>query len=181
MFRMSFRPDAELVLLEEHHAPLVYAAVERNREHLREWLPWVDATHSADTVATFIRKSLEQFARNEGFHAGIFEKGEFRGSVGFKPINWSDSKTEIGYWLEAGAQGRGLMTGACRAVIDHAFGHWNLHRIEIRVGVGNQKSAAIPQRLGFKLEGTERESFRVNGHLIDTERYAMLRPEWLSV
>jgi ribosomal-protein-serine acetyltransferase len=71
MFRIQFRPDAALVLLEERHAGETYEIVDRDREYLTKWLPWVDFTHSAGDIAVFIRRSLEQFARNEGFHAGI--------------------------------------------------------------------------------------------------------------
>jgi ribosomal-protein-serine acetyltransferase len=79
MFRLDFRPDAALVILEERHAVEIYDVVDRNRDHLTEWLPWVDMTHSPGDVAIFIRRSLEQFARNEGFHAGIIHNGRICG------------------------------------------------------------------------------------------------------
>ena len=180
MFRIPFRPDAALVLLEESHAGEIYTVVNRDREYLARWLPWVDVTHSAADVAVFIRRSLEQFARNEGFHAGIVRNGRICGFVGLKPIDWTNRRVEIGYWLASDCQGNGLVTDACRAVIDHAFQHWRLHRIEIRVAVGNQRSAAIPGRLGFRSEGVLRQAQRHRGRWFDLEVFSLLCEEWNS-
>ncbi len=85
---------------------------------------------------------------------------------------------EIGYWIASGFQGRGIVTDACRAVIDHAFEEWKLNRVEIHCATGNEKSCAIPKRLGFQLEGTEREAQLINGRYLDIEIYAMLARDW---
>ena len=45
--------------------------------------------------------------------------GTLIGACGIDP---RDDGAELGYWLGAGYWGRGLMTEAARAVIDHAFG-----------------------------------------------------------
>src|SRR5215831_18864681 len=180
MFRIQFRPDAALVLLEERHAAEIYEIVDRDREYLTEWLPWVDMTHSPGDIAVFIRRSLEQFARNEGFHAGILCNGRICGFVGIKPIDWANRKTEIGYWLASDCQGRGLITDACRALIDFAFGEWNLHKIEIRVAVGNERSAGVPARLGFRLEGTLRHAQKLRERWLDLRIFGLLAEEWKS-
>jgi|SRR5947209_2970236 len=178
MFRLQFRPDAALVLLEERHAAEIYEIVHRDREHLAEWLPWVDMTHSAADIAIFIRRSLEQFARNDGFHAGILRNGRICGFLGLKTVDWTNRKTEIGYWLAADCQGQGLITDACRGLIDLAFGEWNLHRIEIRVAVGNRRSAAVPGRLGFVLEGTHRHAQKLRNKWLDLQVFGLLADEW---
>jgi ribosomal-protein-serine acetyltransferase len=178
MFRLQFRPDAALVLLEERHAAEIYGIIQRDREYLAEWLPWVDMTRSVGDIAVFIRKSLEQFARNEGFHAGIVQNGHICGFVGLKPVDWMNRKTEIGYWLASECQGKGLMTEACRAVVDLVFGEWNLHRAEIRVAVGNERSAGVPQRLGFTLEGTLRHAQKLGDKWLDLRIFGLLNDEW---
>ncbi len=178
MFRLQYRPDAALVLLEESYAAEIYAIVNHDREYLAEWLPWVDVTHSPADIVVFIRRSLEQLARNEGFHAGILYDGQVRGTVGLKTIDWSNRKVEIGYWLAAGYQGKGLMTDACRAIVDYAFREWRLHRIEIRVAVGNRRSAAIPERLGFALEGTHRQAQRLRERWLDMQVFGLLAEHW---
>ena len=131
MFQRDIRDGVCLKLLEERHAPAVFAAVDRNRAHLRKWLPWVDDTTSVGYTLNFIRTSLQQFANNQGFAAGIWCGDEYAGTIGAHKINWVDRKVEIGYWLASKFQGRGIVTDACRALIDHAFEEWKLNRVEI--------------------------------------------------
>jgi ribosomal-protein-serine acetyltransferase len=84
----------------------------------------------------------------------------------------------IGYWLDAACRGKGVMTEACRAFIDHGFMHIGLHRIDIRCAPANRKSCAIPERLGFVQEGTLRDAEWLYDHYVDLVVYSMLAPDW---
>src|ERR1051326_5602177 len=171
MFHAPIRPGVELSLIEERHAPALFAAVDRERQRLREWLPWVDPTRTEEDILAFIRRSLEQFASNSGFAAAIWEHGKLAGVIGTSNINWVYRKAEIGYWLGQEFEGRGLMTDACRAVVKHLMVELDLNRVEIHCAPGNAKSRAIPRRLGFTLEGTLREAQLLNGEFVDLEIY----------
>jgi ribosomal-protein-serine acetyltransferase len=98
--------------------------------------------------------------------------------VGLEPLDWTHRSTSVGYWLGERYQGRGLMTRAVAAVVEHAVSVWQLNRIEIRAAVGNARSRAIPQRLGFRAEGTLREAERVGDRYLDTVVYSLLASEW---
>ena len=178
MFRAPLRPGFELRLVEERHAPAIFAVVDQERQRLREWLPWVDATHTEEDTLAFIRSSLEQFAANNGFAAGIWSDDRYIGGIGTHKIDWLNRKAEIGYWLCRSFQGQGLMTDACRAVVGHALGELDLNRVEIHCAAANTKSAAIPRRLAFTLEGTIREGQFLNGRYTDILVFSMLRREW---
>ena len=98
--------------------------------------------------------------------------------IGTKRIDWLNGRVELGYWIGSAHQGKGIMTDACRAVIDHLFRELRLHRIEIQCATGNARSAAIPRRLGFSLEGTRREAELVNGQFYDLLLFSLLKREW---
>ena len=178
MFSKPLRDGFELRLVEERHAEEMFAVVDRERQHLRAWLPWVDATRSPDDSLAFIRASLEQFANNKGFAAGIWKGPLFAGTVGTHPIDWMNRKVELGYWLAREFEGRGIVTEACRAVTAHLLNELDLHRVEIRCAVPNVKSAAVPKRLGFTHEATLREANCVNGVYYDLMVFAMLQQDW---
>ncbi|MBZ5609879.1 MAG: GNAT family N-acetyltransferase [Acidobacteriia bacterium] len=178
MFQKTIQEGVCLRLLEERHAAEVFAVVDRERAYLREWLPWVDGTTKVDDTLTFIQSALQQYAANEGFSAGIWRGDQLIGVIGTHKIDWLYRKVEIGYWLASNFQGRGIVTAACRAVIDHAFAQWKLNRVEIHCASGNAKSCAIPKRLGFQFEGTQREAQLVNGRYLDIQVYAMLARDW---
>jgi ribosomal-protein-serine acetyltransferase len=178
MFQRQVQDGVYLQLLEERHAEQVFAVVDRERAYLREWLPWVDKTTEVEYTANFIKISLDQFARQQGIAAGIWRGGEFIGGIGTHNTDWVNRKVEIGYWLASGFQGRGIVTAGCRALINDAFREWKLNRVEIHCATGNEKSCAIPKRLGFHFEGTLREAQLLRGSYLDINVYSMLSGEW---
>ncbi len=71
------------------------------------------------------------------------------------------------------------MTAAARALIEHAFSVWGLHRVEIRAGAENHRSQAVARRLGFAQEGVLRHAERVGDRYVDHAVYAMLSDDWV--
>ncbi len=178
MFSCRFRSDAELRLLEERHAEALFALTEQDRRQLREWLPWVDPTRSVEDTRRYIQSTLAQFAANDGLAAGIWCTGELAGAIALHKIDWPNRNSSIGYWLAAPFQGKGLVTDACRTLVTHAFCNLGLNRLEIRCATGNQKSRAIPERLGFMPEGVIRQAQWINGRFVDLAIYGMLNSDW---
>jgi ribosomal-protein-serine acetyltransferase len=175
-----YRIDAELSLrlAEERHASEAYGLVRQNIDHLKKWMPWATADYSLDNAQHYIRENLQRFAERQGFGLDIIFQNRMAGSIGYNTINWQDKKTELGYWLGTAFQGRGLMTRACRALIDHAFAEFKLNRVEILCGVDNVRSRAIPERLGFQQEGLVRQAEWIHDHFHDLVIYGMLADEW---
>jgi ribosomal-protein-serine acetyltransferase len=178
MFSLRVDTEIELVLFEESQAQAVFDLTEQNRAHLREWLPWLDSTTTVEDTRNFIKSSLQQFAANNGFQAGIRYKGGLAGAIGFHFLNWSSRRTEIGYWLAQAYEGKGIMTRTARKLTDYAFNDLGLNRVEIKCATGNHKSRAIPQRLGFTEEGTLRQVAWQYDHFLDLVVYSMLADEW---
>ena len=178
MFRAIVRPDLELRILEERHAPDVFSLVDHDRAYLRQWLTWVDTTKAqADTLA-FIRDSLHKFSSGDAITAGIWHHNRLAGVIG--TVNYSRHwrKVEIGYWIAEASQGNGLVTDSCRALVTHLFTELDLNRVEIHCAVSNSKSAAVPRRLGFQLEGTLREANFAAGRFHDVCVFGMLKRDW---
>jgi len=182
MFGFKVDDEIELRLLEERHAEEIFAVVDANRAHLRQWLPWVDEEVSANEVKDYIKTMRERFAAFTGLAMGIWQhqSGESRivGAIGLVNIDLRNSWAEIGYWIDAHAQGRGIVTRSCQALIDYTFDDLKLNRIVIRCAEGNSKSRAIPERLGFKLEGQLRQTIWLYDRFWDALMYGMLASEW---
>ena len=176
---LSYRIDERCVLrlLEEADASELYAVVDDNREYLARWMPWA-ANQTLEATVEFIRDSRKQLADNQGFVVAIVDDGRIVGTLGFHRVDWESRSTSIGYWIAESCQGRGIVTRAVRALTDHAFSIWQLNRVEIRAGIGNERSRAIATRLGFKEEGVLREVERVGDRYVDHVVHAMLAAEW---
>lgn len=179
MFRHTIDADTELRLAEAHHADELFALADANRAPLRQWLPWVDGTRTLDDTHGFISGALRQFAAGNGFQACILHTGAIAGMIGFHYFDRLNRKTEIGYWLGAQFYGKGIMTRACRALIDYAFDVQRLNRIEIKCASGNARSRAIPQRLGFHEDGVLRQDGWLYDHYVDHVVYSMLASDWV--
>jgi len=178
-FEGEIRPGVFVRVLEERDAPELFALVDQERAGLRRWLPWVDHTRAVEDTLAFVRASRLQFHKHEAFAAGIWT-GELAGSIGTQPVDWPNRRVAIGYWLAAKFRGQGIVTDACRRVVDHAFKVWKLNRVEIHCAVGNRESAAIPRRLGFERDGVLRQAQRVGEVFHDIEVYSMLSRDWVG-
>jgi ribosomal-protein-serine acetyltransferase len=163
--------------LELRDAEELDRAIAANHAYLARWLPWVRTTSGIESRRQFIRASRQQAATDDGFTAAIVDGGAIVGTIGFHRVDWLNRATSIGYWLSEDRQGRGTMTEAVRALTGHAFGAWRLHRVEIRVAVGNDRSAAIPLRLGFTEEGVLRGAERHGDRYLDLRVFALLATE----
>jgi ribosomal-protein-serine acetyltransferase len=178
VFSLELAPGLEIRQFEMRDAETAFAAIERNRAHLRAWLPWVDSTRSLDDVRAFILKTRDQAERGLGPQAAIWLGGSFAGSIGCHPFDWSNRSAALGYWLDADLQGQGIITRCARAMVDCLFTGPQLHRVEIRCGLENTRSCAIPMRLGFQKEGVARHAQWVNGRWVDLVIWSMLATEW---
>jgi RimJ/RimL family protein N-acetyltransferase len=103
------------------------------------------------------------------------------GGVLFFPLDRMVNSTEIGYWLGANVTGRGLMSKALNVMLEFVFEELKLNRLILHTDVRNQASRAVAERLGFKLEGIERQSWVVHGDYTDNALYAMLAEEWRAL
>lgn len=179
MRRIPMRAGAHLKQLEPADAAEMYWLIDTNRTYLREWLPWLDYNQKVEDSASFIHSTIEQHNRNQGIHYGIWYHGRLAGTLGVHRIDWINKKTEIGYWLGAQFQGKGLMTEAVATYIDRLiFGSWDLEKVTIQAATGNFKSRAIPERLGFTLEGVLRRNEWLYDRFVDHAVYSLLSAEW---
>jgi ribosomal-protein-serine acetyltransferase len=179
MFNYRINKEIELRLLEERHAEEFYALLMDNREYFRQWLSWnLDENYTIEKTKDFIKGSLQRYANNNGFEAGIWSQGKLVGEIGFDSIDWWNRKTTIGYSLGASFQGKGLVTSACRVLINYAFHELKLNRVELRIASDNKRSRAVAERLGFTAEGILQQAEWLHDHFVDHMVYRMLASEW---
>jgi ribosomal-protein-serine acetyltransferase len=174
---IQVQPDLELRSVGLGDAPDLDALIAADRERLARFMPWA-AEQTRDSTREFIRAALEQEAGGNGFHAVLVHRGTIAGTAGFHRIDRANASTSIGYWLGSAHEGRGLMTAAVAALLDHAFGEWRLHRIELRIAPDNDRSRALAARLGFREEGLLREAERFGDEHRDLIMHSLLAREW---
>ena len=179
MFRRTIAPGIEIKLLEPGDAEAVFAVADRDRAYLREWLPWMDRTHSPADVRQFIEEVVSPpWAGNRGPHCGIWVEGELVGSIGCHAIDWTNRWCSLGYWIESRRQGQGIVTRSAAAMLNYLFDEMRLRRVVIQCGTGNHRSRAIPERLGFTQDGVMRQAQLVGTRWLDLSTWSILEDEW---
>ncbi|GIN71937.1 ribosomal-protein-serine acetyltransferase [Bacillus sp. J14TS2] len=168
--------DEELYLriAEEEDVEELFWLTDQSREYLREWLPWIDRIKSKQDSKAFIESSQQGFAEFTSMNLVILYRGKLIGVSGFNEMDTENKTAYIGYWLGKDFQGQGIMNRVVRSLMDYAFHVLQFNRIEIRVAVGNKKSRAIPEKLGFKKEGILREAEWLYDHYVDHIIYGFL-------
>ena len=128
------------------------AAIERSLPALRRFMPWAMEEPTVGSVTAY----LEHVLGGPSMAFGLFEAGgEVVGGFGLHDRR-GPGILEIGYWVRSDRTGRGYATAAARAVTGVAFDCFPLiDRIEIRCDPANLASAAIPPKLGYRLDRTD--------------------------
>jgi RimJ/RimL family protein N-acetyltransferase len=131
----------------------------RFMDHLRRFTPWArDEPRPLEELAARIRDAREKFVRGEEWQFGIFTPDETRvlGAIGLHR-GAAPGTMEIGFWLCRSAEGQGIATEATRLLTDLALTSLGAARVEIRCDILNERSSAVPHRLGYDLEDTRDE------------------------
>jgi ribosomal-protein-serine acetyltransferase len=170
----------ELRVVHPEDAEELYEVVDRNREHLRRWLPWIMPDYSTADMRHFLTEGAAGSAERQSLTMTIRHRGTLCGAIALHRIDERNRSTSIGYWIDEAHEGRGIMTTACRAMVTEGFINFALHRIEIRCGAWNHRSCAIPRRLKFIEEGVLREAEWLHDKWVDLRVFSMLARVWVG-
>ena len=178
---MLFHPlvgGAVLTALEPWQAAEFAAHVDRERAHLAPWLPWAGRVVDEDSAREFLQRYADSQAADGGRLYGIRDGGALVGGALYRVFEPRFGSCEVGVWLAAGAQGRGLVTSAAAVLIDWAFDARGMGRVEWRTVPGNARSIATAKRLGMTREGVLRSAYPMGGVRYDVEVWSVLPQEW---
>ncbi|RYE19909.1 MAG: N-acetyltransferase [Sphingobacteriales bacterium] len=177
---VSILIDDDLILrsFTPEDAPSLFRAVDESRAHLRPWLRWVDATTKQEHIQQFIQRTMQQLNDQRALELGIVLNREIIGGLGMHEWDHMHKKAQVGYWIRKEHEGKGIVTRCLNRFLDFLFEKPGLNKIEIQFVPGNKRSAAIAQKLGFKIEGVLRQSYSMNGKLDDLVITGMLKNEW---
>ncbi len=152
-------PAGPLVLrrARPEHAGVIAVAVGESLDHLRPWMPWA-TLEAADKQMQQARiaEAMEMWEAGTDYIYSVFiaDNGALAGSIGLHR-RVGDGGIEIGYWIAVGETGRGYATTAARALTPVAGALPGVERVEIHCDEANTASAAIPRKLGYRLDRME--------------------------
>jgi [ribosomal protein S5]-alanine N-acetyltransferase len=113
----------------------------------------------------FTLEAQTEAARNqEGLSFAILDEAELAGVVALSNVVYAAFRSaNLGYWVDARRNGRGLATRAVAALAEHAFGPLGLHRLEAGTLVDNVASQRVLEKNRFELIGLARNYLHIGG------------------
>src|SRR5215470_2090179 len=158
--------------VEATDAAAIAVAVGASLDHLRPWMPWA-TPEAADLRTQLVRvaEADELWETGTGFIYVMIARdseraprepvgrhgdrdGEFVGTIGMHR-RAADDAVEIGYWIASARTRRGYATAAARALTPVALELSSARRAEIHCDEANIASAAVPRKLGYRLDRVE--------------------------
>ena len=133
----------------EADSPAMVEMIAGSLDHLSPWMGWLaDGFDPASTYANGVESEAE-WESGRTFQYLLEAAGQPVGSVALHV--GAGGVAEIGYWLVAGAGGRGYVRSAVAELVRIGFEELALDRIEIWHDEANVRSGAVPDALGFRM------------------------------
>lgn len=177
MFALPIGDNAQLRPLEPRHAEEFLAHIDRARPFVDPWIPWATFSTDLESATAVLQRYADKQAQDAARLYGIWLAGTLVGGVMFTRFDADTGVCEIGCWLEEGGAGHGLVTRACRVLVDWALDERGMSRVEWWVGPRNARSIEVARRLGMTREGVLRRRYPYRGERQDSEVWAVLAGE----
>lgn len=175
--------DGGPVLLQKRSVADVSAFVEAMRSswtELAECFPWAQQPLDVEEQTGRALASAKAFDSDSDYEFVVIERttDAIVGSLRLDP-DGEPGAAGIGYWVRTDRTGRGYATAAAKAATRAAFEHLShIDRVLINMDVAYRKSAAVPRKLGYVLEGEAELPIKAPGRTGRGLFWVMTRDRW---
>ncbi|MCW2635681.1 MAG: acetyltransferase [Blastococcus sp.] len=167
-------------LISPDDAPALSELLRQNREFLAPWEPlhdddWFTAKGQDTAIRTVLARHEDGTALP---HVVLDADGELAGRITLaNVVRGAFLSANLGYWVAANRNGKGLASAAVRHVTAIAFGELGLHRVEAGTLVHNSASQRVLERTGFVRFGLAPRYVRIAGRWQDHVLFQLLNED----
>jgi RimJ/RimL family protein N-acetyltransferase len=133
-----------------------FDAVVASYEHLHAWMDWLPEPRTLEQQREWMQQQYDSWPAGFSYNYGIFDAadGTLFGVIGVHD-RVGPGALEIGYWCHVAHTGKGVITRAARELTRILLDLEGIGHVEIRCDEANVRSAAVPRRLGYRLDRVE--------------------------
>jgi RimJ/RimL family protein N-acetyltransferase len=143
---------------------------------LGEHLPWPAATSSVDGARAWLEN--HELARDGRVIAvGAWEESRLLGGAVLFHHEPASAAIELGCWVVAEAEGRGIAAACCVELLELARSGLRAERVEWRTTPANMRSRRLAERLGFRYEGRLRSRYVLREARLDVDVLSLVGAE----
>jgi RimJ/RimL family protein N-acetyltransferase len=135
-------------------AETVNKVIVRNLDHLRPWMAWATSAPSPARSREMTKVGWQLWEDGSDFLYVLGRADQPRSVLGMFGLHSriGPGGLEIGYWVDRDHTGRSLATNGAAALTEAALALPGVERVEIHCDQANLASAAVPRKLGFRLD-----------------------------
>lgn len=168
-------------LLQQNDFDAFYAMVNKNRDRLADFFTGtVTRTKTREDTQHFVTDILAKSENRLYFPYVIVdtEKNDLIGFIDLKNIDWSIPKSELGCYIDAEYEGRGIMMNAMMVFCDYCFDHFHFKKLFLRTHERNMGARKIAETCRFRVEGTIRADYKTtSGEIVDLIYYGRMHSD----
>lgn len=128
------------------------AAAAPSLPELQRWMPFAANGYNEDDARKFLTFTTAEWDQGRIYDYALIVDGAVAGSFGLMDPIYGTDGVGMGYWVSTPLSGRGLATRAAALLTDCGFGI-GAELVQIWHRVENDRSKAIPRRLGYQFMG----------------------------
>ncbi len=200
MFNLKIDEEIQLRNIHPDDAEALFDLLERNRTRLRPWIHPSSLPETAKATRLFTINCLLSYYGNpfgsselaQYFHElesyfspanrpldlGIWFRDELAGTIFMAGVSGSSTAIEFGYWITEEHEGKGIITRCISTLMDYAIDEMGILRFVIGCAANNQRSRAVPERLGYRLHVTQPNGEVVGEYVYDRTIYGIRSTGW---
>lgn len=158
----------------------------RNEEWLARWegrqpgrpdISW-EERHSGASFTAMLRMLRRESRLGNCLPFALTYDGALVGQLTVNNVTRGAAQmASIGYWVDEGHAGRGIVTVGVALAVDHCLTEVGLHRVEINIRPENAASLRVVEKLGLRDEGVRQRLLFIAGQWCDHRCFAITAEE----
>ncbi len=162
---------------QRNDASALYEAARESIDTVGRWLPWCHENYARADSAAWIEHCITTWDAGEQYAFAVLpdDRSRVLGGVGLNKFDGDRRMANLGYWVRASAERRGVATQAVRLVSAFGF-ELGFAQFEIVAPMDNLASRRVAEKSGARFVGIERSRIGFRGRRLDAAIYVLLPP-----
>ncbi|MGZ9233905.1 MAG: GNAT family N-acetyltransferase [Anaerolineales bacterium] len=152
----------------------LFEAVRESLTELKPWMSWATEGYTELTAREYITIARARWDEHTFYAFAITHADEILGACTLSSIHPIYHFCNLGYWVRSSCHGQGIAGRAAKLVARFAFENLGLIRVEIVIGIGNQGSLRVAQKIGAHDEGMLSNRMVVGSSIYDAHMFSLL-------
>lgn len=137
--------------------------------------------YSAKASKEWLEKVIEEEPDTYWFSIRSLEDDRLLGEIDLSVTSWGSRDAFVGIGIgERESWGKGYGTDAMNLILRYAFTELNLRRVTLNVFEFNQRAVRSYEKVGFRMEGRQRQAIQREGRRWDVLYMGIMQEEWME-